>query len=314
MKVSDTGLINKNVNTYLNGARFCKYGDHNIAYWMSAERERSYQQDTILFLHGFPSASWDWHKQWEVLQKDHCLLAVDFLGFGASDKPAPHTYSLSEQASIIERVLKHVKLNRCHIVAHDYGVSVAQELLRRSLDSKDRSLESDTILSICFLNGGLFSEAHRPLFTQKLLKSPIGPLVSLFMSKSTLKRSFHQIFSAENPPNELEIESLWSLLNHKNGKRVVSSLLSYIDERAKYRDDWVGAMRQATCPIGFINGVHDPISGLHMLKQFNLLFPDYPSIGISAGHYPQLEQAAMVNRLLVNFMQSGTLPILNETA
>ena len=36
-----------------------------------------------------------------------------------------------EQTQIVENLLKHLKVNDVHILAHDYGDTVAQELIAR---------------------------------------------------------------------------------------------------------------------------------------------------------------------------------------
>lgn len=36
-----------------------------------------------------------------------------------------------EQTLIVESVLKHLKVNEIHLLAHDYGDSVAQEMIAR---------------------------------------------------------------------------------------------------------------------------------------------------------------------------------------
>ena len=36
-----------------------------------------------------------------------------------------------EQTLIVEKLLEHLKINDIHILAHDYGDSVAQELISR---------------------------------------------------------------------------------------------------------------------------------------------------------------------------------------
>ena len=56
----------------------------------------------------------------------------DFLGFGASDKPADHDYSLLEQADLVEALWAQEGVDETALVAHDYAVSVAQELLARA--------------------------------------------------------------------------------------------------------------------------------------------------------------------------------------
>lgn len=47
----------------------------------------------------------------------------------------PHRYSIFEQASIVERLVRHLGLRRqrINLLSHDYGDTVAQELLHRSL-------------------------------------------------------------------------------------------------------------------------------------------------------------------------------------
>lgn len=36
-----------------------------------------------------------------------------------------------EQTLIVEKLLKHLEVDNIHILAHDYGASVAQELIAR---------------------------------------------------------------------------------------------------------------------------------------------------------------------------------------
>ena len=86
----------------------------------------------LTLLHGFPSSSHDWAKVAPALAERHTLLMPDFLGFGASEKPADHRYTLHEQADLVEALwAARGRRARRRIVAHDYAVSVAQELLAR---------------------------------------------------------------------------------------------------------------------------------------------------------------------------------------
>jgi hypothetical protein len=59
-------------------------------------------------------------------------------------------------------------------------VSVAQELIARK-QNKEKGSDKFNILSVAFLNGGLFPAAHRALFTQQLLANGIiGPYLFFF--------------------------------------------------------------------------------------------------------------------------------------
>ncbi|WP_293747030.1 alpha/beta hydrolase [uncultured Paraglaciecola sp.] len=283
---------------YQKHADYSQLCGHRIAHWQSLGFQQQIDKPTIVFIHGFPSAAWDWHYQWKHLAGEYRLLSLDLLGFGLSDKPTDHQYSLLEQADIVQALLNSQGVKQYHILAHDYGDSVAQELLSRQDDSPN----DVKILSVCFLNGGLFASHHRPLFTQKLLKSWLGGLVSHFMNKSSLSKGFNKIFAKHSPPSALEIDTLWQLIEHNNGKKVLPKLLSYIDERSQHGQRWVESMISTSVPLYFINGIHDPISGQHMLDHYIDIIPKSKTTALDVGHYPQLEAPKEVLALYQTFL------------
>ena len=86
---------------------------------------------SMTLLHGFPSSSHDWAKIAPALAERYALTMPDLLGFGASTKPREHRYSLLEQADLVEALWASEGIESTVVVAHDYSVSVAQELLTR---------------------------------------------------------------------------------------------------------------------------------------------------------------------------------------
>lgn len=291
----------KQLTKYRNTAQYTDFKGHSIAYWQHQHSNNA--AEIILFIHGFPSAAWDWHDQWEFFADSYSMLAIDMLGFGLSDKPVKHQYSVLEQAEIIESLCTELGIKRVNIVAHDYGDSVAQELLSRY---KEGTLAVQ-IDRLCWLNGGLFAESHRPIFTQKLLHSWVGPLLAKVLSKRTLRKGFIKIFGPKTPPKEEELTAIWSLLEHNKGPRVLPKILDYLDERQVHRNRWVETMQyyaaSAQVRMLFINGLHDPISGEHMLHQFRQLLPGVQTLELDVGHYPQLEAPNEVNQGIKTFLE-----------
>lgn len=236
----------------------------------------------VLLLHGFPSASWDWSDVWDPLRARHRLVAFDFLGYGLSEKPPGHRYRIAEQADLAEAVAAEFGLERFHVIAHDIGDTVAQELLARQPSWR----------SLTLLNGGLFPETHRPRRAQKLLAGPLGPLLARFMGRRAFDRSFSAIFGAQTQPSPAQLEALWELLARENGLAALPSHLGYLLERRDNRERWVGALRETRVPLNLVNGSADPVSGAHMVARFRELFgPSHARIVELAGigHYPQLE-------------------------
>ena len=259
---------------------------HTIRYWTAGDT----QAQPLLLIHGFPSASWDWHRLWAPLAERYRLIACDMLGFGYSAKPRGHAYSLLEQADLQQALLAHIGEQRAvHVLAHDYGDSVTQELIARHQEGQLQ------LAGCVFLNGGLFPETHHPVRVQKLLLGPLGPLLGRLFSRRKLAQSFARIFGPHTQASEAELDALWQLVAYNNGPAVMHRLIRYMPERRQQRQRWVTAMQATTLPMRVIDGAFDPISGAHMVARYRELISDPDTVLLDGiGHYPQLEAPAEV--------------------
>ncbi|MEO7327182.1 MAG: alpha/beta hydrolase [Minicystis sp.] len=261
----------------------------------------------LLILHGFPSAAWDFAPLWPDLTARFRVIAPDLLGFGDSAKPTDHDYTLVDQASMIEGLCAAQGIAHAHVLAHDYGDSIAQELLARHEARAPAPLVLD---SVCFLNGGLFPEVHRARFIQRLLNSPLGPLIGRLSSKRTFDAGMRGIFGPRTPPSPALLEELWTLLLQNDGRRVLHRLIRYLDERPRLRDRWLEAMRRTRVPLRFIDGLLDPVSGAHMVQRARELLPDLDVVELpEVGHYPQIEDAPAVLAAFLAFHDRLASPL-----
>lgn len=245
--------------------------------------------DALLLIHGFPTSSRDWDRVWPSLAQQFELHAMDMLGFGQSDKPPDYAYSISASADQWQLLAEERGLSSARIVAHDYGNTVAQELLARQLEGR----LPFRIRSIAFLNGGLFPEATHPLLLQKALLGPLGPLVARLSSERSFVSSMRRICA--QPPDAAELHEHWALLERADGRRVLPKIIGYIRERARYRERWVGALQRADIQICLVDGIEDPISGATIVSRWRELLPAAPVFELDGvGHYPQWEAPARV--------------------
>ncbi len=275
-----------------------------IAEWAAAGREMRYRghpifvcssgkpgAQSLLLIHGFPTASWDWEALWAVLSERFRVYTLDLIGFGLSGKPTNYEYSLFDQADLCEAYLTEEGVHSYHVLAHDYGDSVAQELLARRREPGERP----KLLSVAFLNGGLFPETHRPVPIQRLLLSPLGPLVSKMTSRARLALNLRRIFGPESQPDDGLIDAFWSLITTNNGQAVMHKLIRYMVERREHRQRWVSALQGSNVPLKLIDGTLDPISGAHMVARYRELVPSADVTVLDRiGHYPQIEAPSAV--------------------
>jgi pimeloyl-ACP methyl ester carboxylesterase len=239
----------------------------------------------VLLLHGYPSSSYDFHGIVPHLS-GRAWVTLDFLGFGLSDKPRPHRYSLLEQADLVEAVVAGAKPGPVYIIAHDMGTSVTTELLARDIEGR---LGFD-LQRVVLTNGSVILEraSLRPI--QKVLRGPLGPVVARLSNERVFARGFARLFSAEHPLSAEEAEAQWALLSHNDGHRIAHLLISYLDERVRYASRWHGAIRDWQKPLGFLWALGDPVATPNVLTGLRELRPAAPVVELDGlGHYPQLE-------------------------
>lgn len=240
---------------------------------------------TLLLLHGFPSSSYDFSGVTERLG-GRGWLTLDFLGFGLSDKPRPHRYSLFEQADIVEQVLAGAGVDEVELLAHDMGTSVATELLARDLSGG----LGFTLRRAVLTNGSVILEraSLRPI--QKVLRGPFGPVAARLISERGFRRGFAALFSRKYPLSPAEADAQWALLARDGGQRIAHLLCAYLDERVHYAGRWHGAVRDWPKPLSFLWATGDPVATTEVLAGLRQLRPTAEVVELpGVGHYPQIE-------------------------
>jgi pimeloyl-ACP methyl ester carboxylesterase len=244
----------------------------------------------LLFFHGFPTSSYDWSDVFAALEVKHRCIAFDFWGFGDTDPLDAYDYD--KQTDLALAVAKHFALDRAVIVAHDYGVTVAQELLARRAPAL-------AIDGVVFLNGGIDPRLHRPIAIQRLLASPLGAWVGpLLVRKVTFRRSMGRIITVTD---RFDIDEHWSAMSARGAHRRSHQLLHYIADRQSMRDRLVAAFSDRATPVALAWGERDPVSGAHVLAWAKSARPDAEALALPVGHYPQVESPAEVSALIERF-------------
>jgi pimeloyl-ACP methyl ester carboxylesterase len=261
----------------------------------------------LLLIHGYPFNSYDWAPLWPALTERFCVIAPDMLGMGFSAKPTVHRYTVAEHADVHEALLADLGVRSAHVLAHDLGDSVGQELLARK-HFGEQAYGSWDIESITWLNGGLFHEAYTPRLMQKLMSgTPLGALMSPLqgspLSRRLLESTINEMFGPNTKPSRALMDTFHEILEYHDGKRVLHSVGRFLDDRAVHRNRWVRAMRETTVSMRLIDGPVDPNSGAHMARRYAEVIPDADVVMLAddIGHWPQLEAPdAVLEHLLAH--------------
>jgi pimeloyl-ACP methyl ester carboxylesterase len=272
--------------------------------WLSTSAGRVFTRSapgdgpTVLLLHGYPSSSYDYRMVVRHLA-GRAWLTLDFLGFGLSDKPRPHRYSLLEQANIVQEVVAEAAPGPVVLVAHDMGTSVTTELLARDLQGRLLFELQRVVLT----NGSVILRRASLRPVQKLLRGPLGPLAARLSSKTMFGREFARLFSADHPLSMEEADAQWALMSHNGGHRIAHLLISYLDERERYADRWHGAVREWPKPLSFLWALEDPVATTNVLDGLRELRPAADVVEMpGVGHYPQVEVPDVFTRAALSLL------------
>ncbi|MGC5024395.1 alpha/beta fold hydrolase [Tsukamurella sp. DT100] len=252
---------------------------HRIAY------QRRGRGPAIILLHGFPTWSYDYAAIAQDLAIDHTVIAIDFLGYGASDKPRGHQYTVGASADTVAAVLEHEAIEEARLVVHDYGGIVGQEIL----DRHRRGALPYSISAVDILNCGIVYTAYRPTRVQQALSTPVvGALFARLLSRRTLKRAVDSVRG--QAISAAEFDELWVGIARGNGHHIADRLLGYNAERTVHHTRWEAALRDWNGPLHLIWGLADPVSGAHVLHAAQGQLPHARITRLDdVGHFPQSE-------------------------
>jgi pimeloyl-ACP methyl ester carboxylesterase len=258
--------------------------------------------DPLLLLHGFPTCSFDWRHVVPTLARDRRVVALDFLGFGLSDKPDTR-YGIRLHADVTEAVAAAVGLSRVVLVTHDMGDTVGGELLARDLDGALPFAISARVLT----NGSIYIDMARLTAGQQLLLALDDQRVDLAAAGVDPGEGFRQgvaqTFSPDHPAAAEELDAQWELASHAAGHTLLARTIRYIEDRRAEERRFTGAIERHPSPLGVVWGARDPVAVHAMTDRLLQARPDAACVTLpTAGHYPMIEVpddfAATVRSLL----------------
>lgn len=87
--------------------------------------------ETLLFLHGNPSWSFQWRDLIHGLRGSYRCVALDYPGFGLSEAPAGFGFTPHEQSLIVEEFVDHLGIGDVTLVMQDWGGAIGLGLAGR---------------------------------------------------------------------------------------------------------------------------------------------------------------------------------------
>jgi pimeloyl-ACP methyl ester carboxylesterase len=226
----------------------------------------------ILYLHGVPTASWDW----EPFLARTGGVAPDLPGFGHSAKPGDFDYSIAGYAGFLEAFCAEAGLERFSLAMHDWG-AVGLALAQRMPERIDR-----LVLTACvpLLPGYGWHRVARAWRT---------PIVGELTMGFTTRRGFRRAL-----PREIA-DRAYDDFDHGTQRAILKLYRSAPAEALARHGEGLGKLRR---PALVLWPTRDPFIGPEFGRGYaDALGGDAELEMIDAGHWPWFERPNVVDRI-----------------
>ena len=254
----------------------------------------------LLYVHGFPSCSFDLRHVLARLREHRHVLCFDQLGFGLSDKP-DRRYGIRLHADTAERVLADAGIDEIDLLTHDMGDTVGGELLARDLEGELDVGVRRRVLT----NGSIYLDlAQLTVGQQVMLSMPDAPADGI--EGESFRTGLGATFSPSHPASDEELAAQWELMARADGHRLMTRTIRYLEDRRAEERRFTGAIEDHPSPLGVVWGAVDPVAVVAMVEQLASARPGTPATILDdVGHYPMVEAPAAFAGAVVDHLDSN---------
>ena len=256
------------------------------------------QGETLLFVHGTPSWSFDFRNVIKRLSTNYRCIAIDHLGFGLSDKPRNYDYTTQNHSKTLEKFIESKQLKNITLVLHDFGGPIGFDFAVN---------HPENIKSIIVLNSWLWSSKNDPDFIKfsKILKSPLLPFLYLYFNFSA-KYLLPQSYGKYKLPGKILNQYTKAFKNKDERIGSVAFAKSLLHDQDWFEGLWNKKEVLQSKPILFIWGMKDKFVKAGYLDKFLSGFPyaDVKKLE-TCGHFPQEEEPEEVALAIHGFLQKN---------
>jgi haloalkane dehalogenase len=268
-------------------------------------REYEGSGPAFVLMHGFPDNSHIYDLLIpHLVGAGRRVVAFDFLGFGASDKPPGATYSFSQQVGDLKAVVETLNLGKIVPVGHDAGGPAA---INFAIEHPDR------VASLCILN--TFYHAAPGIRIPELVELFATPgLKALALAVAQSPEQFAWLLQFQQKilrdalvERQRERFSTFlvpiindSFLRQPNSGPAFAQLASQMFEEVTRNTERLSAVQAMDLPVKLIWGKNDPYFDVKDVEEFRTHFKR-PSVRlIEAGHWPQIDEPEQVAKEMLS--------------
>ena len=264
------------------------------------------EEPAIILMHGFPDNLHLYDRLFEYLSPPRRVVAFDFLGWGASDKPSRYRYTATNRVDDLDAVVTGLQLQQVILVAHDASGPPAIDW---AVD------HSEHVAGLVLLNTyycampTLRSPEAIWLFSTPVVRN-IARSVSRLFGDWIFRRMYRwQVgrFFRDAEIRERFVPLLYQQFDATPSSRPAffrlnEDLLSTVRSRTKA----LPRLAEFRPPVRIIFGDADPYLNTGVARRFHEIFPTSELFLVpGARHFVQMDEPAQVARFILDMPYAG---------
>jgi len=251
--------------------------------------------ETLLFVHGTPSWSFDYRNVIKKLIENFRCIAIDHIGFGLSDKPEHYDYTTKNHSKTLEKFVIEKQLNNITLVVHDFGAPIG---LNFAIQNPEK------IKNLVILNSWLWSSENDADYIKlkKVLKSPLLPFLYRYLNFSP-RFILPQSFGDKKLSKDLLKQYTKPFADKTQRNGALSFAKSLLNDQNWFEELWNKRYAISDKPTLFIWGMKDSVIKPHNLEKFQSGFTNFKTVELeTSGHFPQEEQPEKVANAIFDIL------------
>ena len=112
--------------------QYVEVGDIRTRYWSVGERGSA-----VLLLHGLGGYIENWEDNTEALAQEHCVYALDLVGFGRSEKPEVR-YTIPYLTSFVHKFMQTLEIERATLIGESMGGAISLQFALQYPDQEEK--------------------------------------------------------------------------------------------------------------------------------------------------------------------------------
>ena len=250
----------------------------------------------LVLMHGFPDNLHIYDRLIPYLPARE-IITFDFLGWGASDKPADYSYTSKQQEGDLQAVLDALGVEQVVLVPHDASGPVA---INWALDHPER------VAALVLLNT-YYADAPTlrfPEFISLFADPAYTALTRSLVQEPTVARWLLTWQGEQFAGGEHEVETLLPMVvlqfaGTPSTFPAFMSLTSDLQSTLRADTQRLPQLKTFDRPVRIIFGAGDPYLNPGVAQHFHEAFPTSELFLLYTGHWPQIDGPEEVARLLL---------------